>query len=96
MTRVAVIGPGRVGTALAMALPAPVYTVVAVAGRGRASLEAFAARLPDAAVAAPGVAAGDADLVLVCVPDDALADVVQAVARADWVRPGSRWVHVSG
>lgn len=96
MTRVAVIGPGRVGTALAMALPASAYRVVAVAGRGRASLEAFAARLGGVAVAAPEVAAGAADLVLVCVPDDALADVVRAVAGADGVRPGSRWVHVSG
>lgn len=96
MTRVAVIGPGRVGTTLALALPAPAYRVVAVAGRGRPALETFAARLPGALVDSPEAAARRADLVLVCVPDDALAGVVRAVARADGVRQGSRWVHVSG
>lgn len=96
MIRVAVIGPGRVGTALALALPRPAYEVTAVAGRGRAGLAAFVARLPDTAVKSFAEVAADADLVLVCVPDDALAQVVRAVAKADGVRDPSRWVHTSG
>lgn len=48
MTRVAVIGPGRVGTALALALPRPTYEASAVAGRGQLALDAFTARLPEA------------------------------------------------
>lgn len=96
MIRVAVIGPGRVGTALALALPRPAYRVTAVAGRGQAALSAFITRLPDAAMTPLAEVAANVDLVLVCVPDDALAQVVRAVAKADGVRASSRWVHTSG
>ncbi len=94
--RVAIVGPGRVGTALASALPAARYRVVAVAGRGPSALADFRARVPDAVETSPTLAAADADLVLLCVSDDALTDVVRAVARDDGVRTGSRWVHVAG
>jgi len=96
VTRVAVIGPGRVGTALALALPSPAYEVVAVAGRSPESLGSFRARFPAAAAAPVTEAARDVDLVLVCVPDDAIAGVARAAAAADGVAEGSRWVHVSG
>lgn len=96
MIRVAVIGPGRVGTALALALPSPAYEVVAVAGRGRAGVEAFRERLPAAAALPAPAAARRADLVLVTVPDDELAGVVRGVAAADGVAEGSRWVHTAG
>lgn len=96
MRTVAVIGPGRVGTALALALDARGDEVVAVAGRGSASLEAFLGRLPGARLATAAQAARAAELVLVCVPDDALEQVVRTVARDDGVVEGSRWVHTSG
>ncbi|MGH8904961.1 MAG: Rossmann-like and DUF2520 domain-containing protein [Egibacteraceae bacterium] len=96
MTRVAVIGPGRVGTALAMGLPRPAYQIVAVAGRGQAALAAFAARLPGVEVRPLARVAVDAELVLVCVPDDTLAAAVREVAKADGVASSSRWVHTSG
>jgi predicted short-subunit dehydrogenase-like oxidoreductase (DUF2520 family) len=95
-TRVAVLGPGRLGTALASALPADRYTVAAVAGRGAASLEAFVDRVPTAAVRSAVQAARGVDLVLVTVPDDTLVPLVREVARDDGVRPGSRWVHCAG
>ena len=97
VTRVAVLGPGRLGTTLALALPSPAYEITAVAGRGDASLEAFVARVPTARIAAdPSDATAPADLVLVCVPDDALESIVRQVARDDGVAPASRWVHVAG
>jgi predicted short-subunit dehydrogenase-like oxidoreductase (DUF2520 family) len=96
MKRVAVVGPGRVGTALALALPSPAYEVVAVAGRGRPGVDAFLTRFPAArALPAMGAARG-ADLVLVTVPDDELAGVVRRVAVEDGVAEGSRWVHTAG
>jgi predicted short-subunit dehydrogenase-like oxidoreductase (DUF2520 family) len=85
-----------VGTALALALPRAAYEVVAVAGRGRAALAAFTARLPEAEIRALPQVAVDVDLVLVCVPDDAIGSVVREVAKADGVRAHSRWVHTSG
>ena len=50
MKRTAVIGPGRVGTALGMALTHAGYEVVAVAGRTAPALERFVERVPTAAV----------------------------------------------
>jgi predicted short-subunit dehydrogenase-like oxidoreductase (DUF2520 family) len=96
VTRVAVLGPGRVGTTLALALPVPAYEVVAVAGRGTAALDAFRARVPGAAALDAVAAARSADLVLVTVPDDAIAEVVRTVAAAGGVTQGSRWVHTAG
>lgn len=96
MRRTAIIGPGRVGTALGLALDAAGYPVVAVAGRGQPALDEFCRRLPSAAQQPAATAARDAELVVVCVPDDALVDVVRRVARDDGVAEGSRWVHVAG
>lgn len=96
MTRTAIIGPGRVGTALAMALDRAGYDVVAVAGRGQARIEDFRRRLPGASALPAADAARAAELVVVCVPDDALAGMVRSVARDDGVADGSRWVHVAG
>lgn len=96
MTRVAVIGPGRVGTAVALALAHAGYEIAAVAGRGEASLRAFTERFPAADVRAPADAARVGELVLVSVPDDELAGVIRDLARDDAVVEGSRWVHVSG
>lgn len=96
MRRTAVLGPGRVGTTLAIALRAAGYEVVAVAGRGDDALRRFTERVPTAAVLPPADAARAADLVVVAVPDDVLAGLVAEVARDDGVAEGSRWIHVSG
>jgi predicted short-subunit dehydrogenase-like oxidoreductase (DUF2520 family) len=93
---VGVIGPGRVGTALAMALPSERYAVEAVAGRGPESLARFRAGMPGAEVCTPEEAARRSDLVLLCVPDDVLVPLVRGLAAADAVRPGSAWVHTAG
>lgn len=96
MTRVAVLGPGRVGTTLALALPTPAYEVVAVAGRSAGSVAAFRTRVPGAVERSAADAARAADLVLVTVGDDELTGLVRAVAAADGVAEGSRWVHTAG
>lgn len=96
MKRVGVIGPGRVGTALALALPWPAYEVVAVAGRGQAALARFVERVPSAEVRPLPEIGPTADLVLVCVPDDTLEQVARDVAKAEGVREGSQWAHTSG
>jgi predicted short-subunit dehydrogenase-like oxidoreductase (DUF2520 family) len=99
---VGVIGPGRVGTALALALSDAGYRVVAVAGRSdggappSVSLERFTAAVPTARVVDAAEIPGAAGLVLVTVGDDVLADVLRALAAADVVRPGGRWLHTSG
>lgn len=97
MRRTAIIGPGRVGTAVAMGLAAAGYRVDAVAGRGHAALAAFAERLPEAVLGAtPAEAVRAAELVILAVPDDALEAVVRGLAVADAVPEACRVVHVAG
>jgi predicted short-subunit dehydrogenase-like oxidoreductase (DUF2520 family) len=98
---VGVIGPGRVGTALAVALSEAGHAVVAVAGRPggdppSTSLERFTAAVPAARVVVAADVPAAADVVLVTVADDVLADVLRGLAAADVVRPGGRWLHTSG
>jgi predicted short-subunit dehydrogenase-like oxidoreductase (DUF2520 family) len=96
MKRTAIIGPGRVGTALGMALAVAGYRVEAVAGRTSSSTERFVERVPTATAMPAAEAARGAELVIVAVPDDALANLAAQVARDDGVAEDSRWVHVSG
>jgi predicted short-subunit dehydrogenase-like oxidoreductase (DUF2520 family) len=95
--RIAVIGPGRVGTVVAAALTRAGHRVHAAAGGSGEALARFAARFPGAGVGeTPAAAAGDADLVLITTPDDAIAAVATALARDDAIGPGQRVVHVAG
>lgn len=97
MRRVAIIGPGRVGGALARGLAHIGDEVVAVAGReGSASLTAFLQAVPGATHRPLEGVADDVDLVLVTTPDGAIAETARQVAAADGVGEGQRWVHTSG
>jgi predicted short-subunit dehydrogenase-like oxidoreductase (DUF2520 family) len=95
--RVAIVGPGRVGTLLAVAFARAGHRVVAVAGGSAAARERVATVVaglrPTADVTA---AAQGADLVVLAVPDDAIEEVVSGLARADVLAPGQRLVHVAG
>jgi predicted short-subunit dehydrogenase-like oxidoreductase (DUF2520 family) len=62
------------------------FTSISVIGRGRVG-SAVAARLRERGVLAEGP---DADLVLLCVPDGAIAEVARSVAEGPWI------AHVSG
>ncbi|HSJ45966.1 MAG TPA: Rossmann-like and DUF2520 domain-containing protein [Euzebyales bacterium] len=96
---VGVIGPGRVGTALALALADAGHPVVAVAGRAGIDDPAaatFAATVPVSSVTTPARVVAVADLVLLTVGDDALPALVRDLATDDAVHPGVRVVHTSG
>ncbi|MEX2503794.1 MAG: Rossmann-like and DUF2520 domain-containing protein [Egicoccus sp.] len=95
--RVAIIGPGRVGGLLAVSLSRAGYRVLAVAGGSdvaRAAVTDSVAGVRD--VAAPADAAAHADLLMLCVPDDAIADVARDLVRADALGERHRVVHVAG
>lgn len=91
--RVAIVGAGRVGTAVGVLLGRAGHTVVAVTGRG-ATRERVRAFLPGIPMLAPRAAVAAAEVVIVAVPDDEVSAIVAGFApacRADtWV------VHVSG
>lgn len=89
-TRIAVVGAGRLGSSLALALRAADYPVVAVAGRAPGPAASLAQRV-GAAVAAP---AGpfQAELVFLAVPDR----VIDGIASAAAWHAGQVVAHCSG
>lgn len=87
--RVAIVGPGRVGSTLARSLAASGWSIRLVMGSSAcsASAEALAEEIGcDVARSAQDVVDAS-DLVLVCVPDGALAGVVDSLADAISARP---------
>jgi len=94
---IAIIGPGVVGTTLGVLAAKSGYRVTGVAGRGEASARASAERIgPDVAVGDPAEIAGEAGLVLLTVPDDAIEQVARELAEAGAFRPGGVVAHCSG
>lgn len=97
MMRVAVVGPGRMGTLFATAAVRAGYRLTAVAGGSTASREAFSrvvsgVRYHDSV----SRAAGEADLVVLAVPDDVIEDVVTDLVRDDALGPDHRVIHLAG
>jgi predicted short-subunit dehydrogenase-like oxidoreductase (DUF2520 family) len=94
-----VVGPGRVGTALAMAAADAGIRVVAVAGdpaSAGATTDRFVRLVPGAAAVTAAQVAAAADVVLLTVGDDRLEGVVRDLAVTDAAGYGTRWVHTSG
>ncbi len=94
---VGVVGAGRVGAVLGAALVAAGHRVVAAAGVSDASRTRIARLLPGAAhLPADEVARAGTDLLLLAVPDDALAGVVAGLAGTGALRVGQVVAHTSG
>lgn len=93
--KVAVIGAGRAGTAVAVLLQRAGHRVVAVSGRGP-TRDRAARFLPGVPVLDPADAAVDAELVVIAVPDDTIAPIVETMATADGFSAGQWVAHLSG
>jgi len=91
--KVAVIGAGRLGTAVAVLLERAGHRLVGVSGRdetrGRAS-----SHLPGVPVLEPSAAAAAAELIVIGTPDDAIEPTVAALATS--LAPGTWVLHLSG
>lgn len=96
MTRIGVVGAGRVGAVLAAALRAAGHEIVAVAGESTASRDRMAALLPGVPAAKPTDVARSCDLLLLTVPDDMLENVVTTLVGAGAIRAGQFVCHTSG
>src|SRR4051794_21081175 len=96
MTRIGVVGAGRVGAVLAAALRAADHEIVAVAGESAASRTRIETLLPGVHVDKPTAVSRSADLLLLTVPDDMLANVVTMLAASGAIRRGQYVVHTSG
>lgn len=96
MTRIGVVGAGRVGAVLSAALRAAGHEIVAAAGESTASVERIEALLPGVRRAKPTDVARSCDLLLLTVPDDMLENVVTTMVGAGAIRPGQVVCHTSG
>jgi predicted short-subunit dehydrogenase-like oxidoreductase (DUF2520 family) len=94
--RIGIVGAGRVGAVLAAALRAAGHHVVAVAGESDASRIRIETLLPGVPVRKPSAVARACDVLLLTVPDDALANVVAMLSASGAIRSGQHVVHTSG
>jgi predicted short-subunit dehydrogenase-like oxidoreductase (DUF2520 family) len=92
---VAVVGAGRVGTAVAVLLRRAGHRIVAVSGRA-ATRERVARFLPDVPVLGAAGSAARADLILIAVPDAAIAEAVAEIVAGGGARPGAWFAHLAG
>ena len=93
--KVAVIGAGRVGTAVAVLLGKAGHHVVGVSGRGD-TRDRVSAHLPGVPLLEPATAAAAAELVVIGTPDDAIEPTVAALGAAAALAPGAWVAHLSG
>jgi len=93
---VGLIGAGRAGTAMATALARAGHRVVAASAVSDASRSRIAASLPGVPVLQPEQVVERADLVLLTVPDDALAGLVAGLAATGVPLEGRLIAHASG
>src|SRR6201996_8580766 len=94
--KVGVISAGRVGTALGVALERVDHVVVAWSAVSQASRRRAEHWLPDPPVCPVPDVAGNAELLLLAVPDTELPALVAGLAATSAVRPGTIVVHTSG
>ncbi|WP_020523010.1 Rossmann-like and DUF2520 domain-containing protein [Catelliglobosispora koreensis] len=95
--KVGVIGAGRVGAVLAAALRGSGHEVVAASGVSSAAKHRIRQLLPGTPnLPADQVAALADDLLIIAVPDDALAGVVNGLAALHVLKPGQIVAHTSG
>jgi predicted short-subunit dehydrogenase-like oxidoreductase (DUF2520 family) len=93
---VGVVGAGRVGAVLGGALRQAGHAVVGASAVSQASRDRVETMLPGVPVLQVPDVVERSELVLLTVPDDALADLVQGVAATGGWRPGQLVVHTSG
>jgi predicted short-subunit dehydrogenase-like oxidoreductase (DUF2520 family) len=92
---IAVVGAGRVGTALAVLWQRADHRIVAVAG-GVATPERAARFLPGVPVLSDEAAASTADVVVIATPDAAIEPVCRGLAAAGALDAATAVVHASG
>ena len=93
---VGIIGTGRAGTALGTALARAGHAVVAASAVSEASVHRAQAAFPGVLIADPSQVLGQADLVLLTVPDDVLPGLVDGLAATGAPLEGRMLVHASG
>ena len=95
--KTAIVGCGRVGTALACRLHRAGYPVAGLASRRPSSAEAAAAAIgPVPCSQRPEAVTAAADLVFITTPDGVIETVCRQIAAAAGFAPGATVLHCSG
>ena len=90
------IGPGRVGTALARALANAGHVLTAASAVSAKSRQRVSDHFPGAEITEPACVVESADLVLLTVPDDVLEGLVKGLAKTGAQFRGRMLAHASG
>ena len=93
---VGVVSAGRVGSVLGAALGRAGHTVIAASGISADSVRRAEELLPGVPLLPPDEVARKADLVLLALPDDALAGTVKGLIATESLSNGKIVVHTSG
>lgn len=92
----AVIGPGKVGTAVAVSAHRAGISHIYLGGRDQDKVEAAAKLVPGAKAWRVAEAARHADIVLICVSDNEIELVAKQMAEEEAFRKGAVVAHLSG
>ncbi|MBW2038732.1 MAG: DUF2520 domain-containing protein [Deltaproteobacteria bacterium] len=96
--RIAIVGAGVVGTALAYLLKEKGYSIVGIASRRQESAQRAASLLESGvrATTTPEEIVPDADMVFITTSDSAIQEVCEGIASKEGFRPEQIVVHTSG
>jgi len=93
---IAIIGPGRAGSALGRALHGAGYSIAAIGGRNPDNVRNLAEELGARACQSPATTIDVADLTLVAVPDDVILPLATDMVESLCSAAGHAVVHLSG
>jgi predicted short-subunit dehydrogenase-like oxidoreductase (DUF2520 family) len=93
---IAIIGPGRAGSALGRALNTAGYTITAIGGRNPDNVRNLAKELGASACQSPATTIDMADLTIVAVPDDVILPLATDMVESLCSAAGHAAVHLSG
>jgi predicted short-subunit dehydrogenase-like oxidoreductase (DUF2520 family) len=93
---VAILGLGKVGTAVGFLLRQAGYRIVAVAGRSTAALNAGVVYTGGRPYLNYSDAALQANCIIITTSDDAIAYVCKKISSEGSIKPGTRVIHMSG
>jgi predicted short-subunit dehydrogenase-like oxidoreductase (DUF2520 family) len=93
---VAILGLGKVGTAVGNLLRSAGYEIVAVAGRSMAKLRQGITYTGGEAFTDFSAAASRADCIMITTSDDAIASVCNEICQRGVIHPGKKVIHMSG
>lgn len=93
---IAILGLGKVGTAVGYLLKSSGYRIAAVADVSVAALEKGTAFTGGKAFTSPAEAAAEANCIIITTIDDVIAPVCAEIVRHGAVAPGDKVIHMSG